>query len=48
MTFGHPMVDADFQDDFDHLTREANPRFAAWALENHMQFLLEPPATEAP
>ncbi len=44
MTYGAPLVGADFQDDFDHLTREANPRFAAWALENHLQFLLEPPS----
>lgn len=43
MTFGSPFQEPDFQDDFDHLTRVANHRFSRWALENHFQFLLEPP-----
>ncbi len=42
MTYGAPLEAKDFQDDFDHLTAEANPNFARWALDAHLPFLLEP------
>lgn len=48
MTEGAPLGSQDFQDDFDHLTKEANPRFAAWALEGKLSFLLEPAGQEGP
>lgn len=43
MTHDSPMVDGDFQADFDHLTPEANPKFSRWALENKLPWLLEAP-----
>ena len=42
MTFGAPLKASDFQDDFDHLTAEANPRFSAWVLDARLSFLLTP------
>lgn len=42
MTYGAPVSGRDFQEDFDHLTSAANPRFSAWALDAKMSFLLEP------
>jgi len=39
MTLTAPVADADFMDDFDHLTLPGNQRFSAWALEHDLSFL---------
>jgi len=47
LTWDHPLSDADFGDDLDHPTGEASGRFAAWALDGVLRFLLDPPASTA-
>jgi len=42
MSFNAPLSDADFADDFDHILPEGNRRFAEWALDGELRFLLEP------
>jgi hypothetical protein len=47
-TLSGPFTDSDFMDDFDHLTNEGNLKFAEWALQNELSFLLQPPANRPP
>ena len=41
LTWRSPLRDEDFMDDFDHVTAQGNLKFAAWALENELSFLLK-------
>jgi hypothetical protein len=41
-TWQSPLEDADFMDDFDHVTAGGNLKFAAWALEKDLSFLSAP------
>ena len=41
LTWRPRFKDEDFMDDFDHVTAQGNLKFAAWALENDLSFLLE-------
>ena len=43
LTWKTPLKDTDFMDDFDHVTASGNLKFAAWALENDLSFLLDTP-----
>jgi len=42
MTLTSPVADADFMDDFDHLTLPGNERFSSWALDHDLAFLRSP------
>jgi len=44
LTLGTPLDDSDFMDDYDHVNAKGNRKFAEWALDNDLSFLLEPPA----
>jgi hypothetical protein len=44
MTLNTPLENADFQRDLDHLSREGSHRFASWALDHELAFLLDPSA----
>jgi hypothetical protein len=39
LTLTHPLTDADFEFDFDHVTHEGNVRFSTWALDGALRFL---------
>lgn len=41
LTYRSPLNDADFMEDFDHVTPEGNRKFAAWALDHDLKFLLD-------
>ncbi len=41
LSWEHPLEDADFGQDLDHPTDEANRRLAAWLLDGPMRFLVE-------
>jgi hypothetical protein len=41
MTLNTPLVHADFHRDLDHLTADGNRRFAEWALDHELAFLLD-------
>ena len=36
-----PLLDSDFGADFDHITPEGNRKFAVWALDNDLAFLMQ-------
>jgi hypothetical protein len=36
---GTPMVDADYQSDFEHMTRDGGRKFSEWALDGALRFL---------
>lgn len=40
LSWDHPLTDADFGQDLDHPTEDANRRFAAWALDTGLRFLV--------
>lgn len=40
MTLKSPLTDADFMEDNDHVNMAGNVKFAAWALDNELKFLL--------
>lgn len=40
-TFAHPLVDSDFQPDFDHLKPEGHDKLSNWLLDGPMAFLLD-------
>lgn len=42
LTYRSPLTDADFMDDFDHVTEEGNAKFARWVLDHDLKFLLVP------
>ena len=42
LTYRSPLTDADFMDDFDHVTEEGNVKFAHWVLDHDLKFLLAP------
>ncbi len=44
LTTSSPMLDADFQADFDHLNAAGNEKFARWALDHDLAFLGGPVA----
>lgn len=39
LTFSHPLTDADFADDFDHILPDGNRRLATWVLDGDLRFL---------
>lgn len=41
LTFRSPLTDADFMEDFDHVSPEGNKKFAEWVLDHDLKFLLE-------
>lgn len=41
LTWSSPLRSEDFMDDFDHVNREGNEKFAKWALSGPLAFLLE-------
>lgn len=41
LTVSTPLTDTDFMDDFDHVNVDGNLKFARWALENDLRFLLD-------
>ncbi len=43
----NPITDAEFESDFDHITREGNLKFTAWALDRDLRFLLQPRSAAA-
>lgn len=45
LTLSTPLDDTDFMDDYDHVNAKGNRKFAQWALDNDLAFLLEPPVT---
>ncbi len=47
LTLDHPLTDADFEIDFDHITKEGNERLAEWALDGPLSFLADPPGAPA-
>jgi len=47
LTTSTPLGDNDFMDDFDHVNAAGNLKFAAWALDNDLRFLLEPASPPA-
>ncbi len=42
LTDRSPLTDADFMDDFDHVSPEGNRKFANWVLDHDLKFLLDP------
>lgn len=49
LTDRSPLTDADFMEDFDHVTPEGNRKFASWVLDHDLKFLLDPaPVSAAP
>jgi len=44
LTYRSPLTDADFMEDFDHVTNEGNVKFARWVLDHDLKFLLARPA----
>ncbi len=42
MTLNTPLAHADFHRDLDHLTADGNHRFAEWALDHELAYLLDP------
>jgi hypothetical protein len=42
MTLSSPLVNHDFHRDLDHLTADGSHRFAEWALDHELAFLLQP------
>jgi hypothetical protein len=44
LTSSTPLDDADFMDDYDHVNAKGNQKFAKWALDNDLSFLMEPRA----
>lgn len=44
LTDKSPLGDADFMEDFDHVTDEGNRMFSRWVLEHDLKFLLTPAA----
>jgi hypothetical protein len=42
MTLRAPLSVEDFEPDLDHVTRSGNAKFAEWALDNDLSFLLKP------
>jgi hypothetical protein len=47
MTLTAPLAVGDFEPDLDHVTHQGNAKFAKWALDNDLRFLLTPPAAAA-
>jgi hypothetical protein len=47
MTLKAPLAVGDFEPDLDHVTHAGNAKFAEWALDNDLRFLLPPPAAAA-
>jgi hypothetical protein len=43
LTLSTPLDDTDFMDDYDHVNAKGNQKFAQWALDNDLAFLMEPP-----
>jgi hypothetical protein len=40
LSWGTPMQDSDYQEDFEHMTREGGRKFSEWALDGPLGFLL--------
>ena len=47
LTLDHPLTDADFEVDFDHITRDGNLKLAQWALDGPLSFLADSPGAQA-
>lgn len=43
LTTWHPLTDADYAEDFDHVLPDGNQRFSRWALDGPLAFLATPP-----
>ena len=43
LTFKTPLGDDDFELDLDHVRRDGNRKLAAWALDNDLKYLSQPP-----
>ncbi len=48
MTTTSPLTDADFADDFDHVTREGNEKYTDWALAGALSWLVNANSTAGP
>jgi hypothetical protein len=48
LSTGTPLLDSDFAADFDHITPAGNRKFAEWALDHDLRFLLEESAAGTP
>jgi hypothetical protein len=44
MTMSSPLTDDDFMEDFDHVNAAGNVKFAKWALDDPLRFLMQPDA----
>lgn len=42
LTYRSPLTDADFMEDFDHVSPEGNRKFARWVLDHDLKFFLVP------